>query len=89
MSHPIHRKAWLFKLNYDERQYNAVLETLKFGWITMGQRTVDFEHAHYIRQSLKGADFVHTLEKTYSERGAPESVRIDNRPEFVSKELDL
>jgi len=87
--HPIHRNAQLFKLNYDEDEYNAVLETIKSGWITMGQRIVDFEHAHYIRQSLKGADSVHTLEKTYSERGTPESICLDNGPEVVSKELDL
>jgi hypothetical protein len=89
MLHPIHRKVQLFKINYDEREYNAVPETLKFGWITMGQRTVDFEHAHYIRQSLKGADIVHTFKKICSERGAPESVCLDNGPEVVSKELDL
>ena len=38
-------KVQLFKLNYDEREYEAALETLKSGWITMGQRTLDFEAA--------------------------------------------
>lgn len=38
-------KVQLFKLNYDEREYGAALETLKSGWITMGQRTLDFEAA--------------------------------------------
>jgi dTDP-4-amino-4,6-dideoxygalactose transaminase len=39
-------RVQLFKLNYDEREYNAVQETLKSGWITMGQRTIDFENEY-------------------------------------------
>jgi|GEM_PF-4375400 len=35
MSSSIQWKVQLFKLNYDEREYNAVLDTLKSGWITM------------------------------------------------------
>ncbi len=54
MSEPIQWKVQLFKLNYDEREYNAVLETLKSGWITMGQRTVDFETA-YAKELGEGA----------------------------------
>jgi dTDP-4-amino-4,6-dideoxygalactose transaminase len=39
-------KVQLFQLNYDDREYDAVMETLKSGWITMGQRTIDFEEAY-------------------------------------------
>jgi len=39
-------KVQLFKLNFDEREIDAVVETLKSGWITMGQRTLDFEAAY-------------------------------------------
>jgi dTDP-4-amino-4,6-dideoxygalactose transaminase len=39
-------KVQLFKLNYDQREYRAVQETLESGWITMGQRTLDFEAAY-------------------------------------------
>lgn len=39
-------KVQLFKLNYDERETDAVVDTLKSGWITMGQRTLDFEAAY-------------------------------------------
>ena len=39
-------KVQLFKLNYDKREYSAVMDTLKSGWITMGQRTLDFEEAY-------------------------------------------
>lgn len=46
-------KVQLFNLNYDEREYNAVMDTLKSGWITMGQRTIDFEEA-YAREIGEG-----------------------------------
>ena len=35
----------LFELNYDERETEAVCQVLESGWITMGQRTKDFEDA--------------------------------------------
>lgn len=38
-------KVLVFKLNFDERQIEAVTETLRSSWITMGQRTLDFETA--------------------------------------------
>jgi dTDP-4-amino-4,6-dideoxygalactose transaminase len=36
-------KVQLFKLNYDERESRAVADVLESGWITMGERTQDFE----------------------------------------------
>lgn len=39
-------KVQLFKLNYDNREYDAVNDVLKGGWITMGQKTIDFENAY-------------------------------------------
>lgn len=47
-------KVQLFKLNYDEREIQAVTETLRSGWITMGQRTLDFEAA-FAQQLGEGA----------------------------------
>lgn len=38
-------KVQLFKLNYDEREYSAVQGVLESGWLTMGQKTLDFEEA--------------------------------------------
>jgi dTDP-4-amino-4,6-dideoxygalactose transaminase len=38
-------RVQLFKLNYDEREYKAVQEVLDSLWLTMGQRTLDFESA--------------------------------------------
>ena len=39
-------KVNLFQLNYDQREYDAVMETLRSGWLTMGPRTQDFEAAY-------------------------------------------
>lgn len=36
-------KVQLFELNFDDREARAVREVLESGWITMGQRTIDFE----------------------------------------------
>lgn len=47
-------KVQLFKLNYDDREVQAVIETLRSGWITMGQRTLDFEAA-FARELGEGA----------------------------------
>jgi len=38
-------KVQLHKINYDEREYQAVKEVLDSGWITISQKTYDFEAA--------------------------------------------
>jgi len=38
-------KIQLHKINYDEREYQAVKEVLDSGWITISQKTHDFESA--------------------------------------------
>ena len=38
-------KIQLHKINYDEREYQAVKEVLDSGWITISQKTNDFEAA--------------------------------------------
>ncbi|MDR2942658.1 MAG: DegT/DnrJ/EryC1/StrS family aminotransferase [Treponema sp.] len=38
-------KVQLHKINYDEREYQAVKEVLDSGWITISQKTQDFEAA--------------------------------------------
>ena len=42
-----------------------------------------------VRQSYRGADVVATLERVAGRYGRPKRIRVDNGPEFVSKELDL
>jgi dTDP-4-amino-4,6-dideoxygalactose transaminase len=38
-------RVQLFKLNYDQQEQEAVKEVLDSAWITMGQKTIDFETA--------------------------------------------
>jgi putative transposase len=42
-----------------------------------------------VRQSYRGHHVVETLERGAAELGYPKTIRVDNGPEFVSKELDL
>ena len=41
-----------------------------------------------VGQPLTGDDVVRVLEEVTSQRGRPESIRVDNGPEFISKSLD-
>jgi len=41
-----------------------------------------------VGQHLRGEDVVNTLKRVKSVRGIPRSIRLDNGPEFISKELD-
>jgi putative transposase len=41
------------------------------------------------RHSYRGADVVEALELAAREVGYPETIRVDNGPEFISRELDL
>lgn len=42
-----------------------------------------------VRQSFRGSDVVAVLEHAAAEVGYPKTIRLDNGPEFISKELDL
>ena len=42
-----------------------------------------------VRQNFRATDVVETLERASRQFGRPEIIRLDNGPEFVSKELDL
>jgi putative transposase len=42
-----------------------------------------------VQQNYRGADVVATLERVPRELGYPKTIRLDNGPEFVSRELDL
>jgi putative transposase len=45
--------------------------------------------AIHVDQTIRGSDVVNTLETLKRERGVPDSIRVDNGPEFISKDLDL
>lgn len=42
-----------------------------------------------VRERYTGADVVRTLERVTAMHGVPELIRVDQGPEFVSKDLDL
>lgn len=42
-----------------------------------------------VRQNYRGCDVVETLERAATDHGYPKTIRLDNGPEFISKELDL
>ena len=42
-----------------------------------------------VRQNYRGSDVVETLERVSLEIGYPKTIRLDNGPEFISKDLDL
>ncbi len=42
-----------------------------------------------VRQSYRGVDVVDTLERVTKVYGMPKTIRVDNGPEFVSRDLDL
>jgi putative transposase len=42
-----------------------------------------------VGQRLTGDDVVKALERVSGARGAPETIRVDNGPEFISRSLDL
>ena len=42
-----------------------------------------------VRHAYRGCVVVETLERVGSEIGYPKTIRLDNGPEFISKELDL
>jgi putative transposase len=48
-----------------------------------------FSPAIEVRQSFKGADVVAVLERASETAGYPTAIRLDNGPEFISKEVDL
>ena len=41
-----------------------------------------------VGQSLKGEDVVRVLERITANRGWPETIKVDNGSEFISKALD-
>ena len=42
-----------------------------------------------VRQRYRGSDVVETLERVTAIYGVPKSIRLDNGPEFISRDVDL
>ena len=45
--------------------------------------------AIHVGQRIRGCEVVQVLERTVEEHGKPQAIRVDNGPEFVSKDVDL
>jgi putative transposase len=45
--------------------------------------------ALHVAARVRGCDVVKVLEKVVAEHGVPETIRVDNGPEFISRDLDL
>ena len=45
--------------------------------------------ANDVRQRYRGADVADTLERVSAIYGLPKSIRVDQGPEFISKDLDV
>ena len=45
--------------------------------------------AIHVSQRIRGIEVVEVLEKVVLEHGKPEAIRVDNGPEFISKDVDL
>ena len=43
----------------------------------------------HVGQRLRAYDVVGALERVADEHGLPEAIRVDNGPEFISKDLNL
>lgn len=45
--------------------------------------------AIYVGQRIRGSEVVQVLERVTEERGRPQTIQVDNGPEFISKDVDL
>jgi len=45
--------------------------------------------AIHVAQRIRGMDVVEVLERVSKEQGKPQTIQVDNGPEFISKDVDL
>src|SRR6516162_7166552 len=55
----------------------------------LGGTTTELAHKSGANVRKPGADVIAVLERVFREIGCPKTIRLDNGPEFVSRELDL
>lgn len=84
-SHPIGpNDVWAMDFVHDQ-----LFDGRKIRILTMIDTFTRLAPAIDVRQNYKGADVVATLERAIHDVGLPKSIRVDNCPEFISRELDL
>ena len=69
--------------------HDQLFDGRKFRVLTMVDTFTRLSPAIDVRQSFRGADVVQTLARVVQEVGYPHTIRLDNGPEFISKDLDL
>jgi len=68
--------------------HDQLFDGRKFRVLTIVDTFTRLSPAIDVRQSYRGGDVVDTLERVGGEVGYPKTIRLDNGPEFISKELD-
>jgi putative transposase len=68
---------------------DALYDGRRFRLLTLVDNHTRESLALHVGQRLRGYDVVRVLEQVAKEHGRPQAIRVDNGPEFISKELDL
>ena len=68
---------------------DALYDGRRFRLLTLVDNHTRESLALHVGQRLRGYDVVRVLEQVVEEHGRPQAIRVDNGPEFISKELDL
>ena len=68
---------------------DALYDGRRFRLLTLVDNHTRESLAIRVGQRLRGHDVVRVLEQVVEEHGRPQAIRVDNGPEFISKDLDL
>jgi len=85
-------RVQLYKINYDEREYQAVKDTLDSGWLTMSEKTYAFEAAYseslgYDSKCLAVSNGTAALHMALLALGIGESPQLNQRDEVITPSL--
>jgi putative transposase len=69
--------------------HDQLFDGTRFRILTIVDTFTRLSPAIDVGQNFRGGDVVETLERVSRQLGYPKTIRLDNGPEFISKELDL